>query len=329
MVQFWTNPFGLCLFLHLFAGFQSQIQFKTKFKSAPITEPKKISSSTLSFVDQASQFRSVFFQKRKPKLFKSAKFPFGAEASPATEDIPALVTEREEEVSDEASADATTTVRDDEEVKFSNVERTESTTELFLDGDLQGASSVVKVLFQRPKSSLLASSRGKNRKASFFRSGDHPRSDLSKSSFLESKRASSFNRSSESPNKALPSSSVVENTRPTIGLMKLDKVIQTGEVLKFSNDEVTTTEGSIKESFNLSRSTPEVKAKPQKSSLLAFSGGKTVTVTTASSLRRTSETPSITTPVQGVSNSVEEEEEDFILEMMAEVFLDSLKQDIG
>ena len=95
MVLLWNNPIGLCLFLHLLAGFKSQIKFKTKFNSVPITEPKKISSSSLSFDDQAEVFRSVFFQKRKPRLslFKSAKFPFGAEPSPATEkpEIPSSV----------------------------------------------------------------------------------------------------------------------------------------------------------------------------------------------------------------------------------------------
>jgi len=410
MAQIWTNPIGLCLFLHLLAGaVQSQIQFKTKFNSAPIIEPKKISSSTPSFVDQASQFRSVLFQKRKPQLslFKSAKFPFGAEASTtATEEVPSSVTEREKEVSDvlldETSTEPEATTRvhdDDEEEKSSNVFSPESTTELFLDGstktpDVQGTSSVVKAstrflndnLFQRPRSSLLASSRGKNRKVStFLRSGDHARSDLPKLAFpvKESKivvsptTASSF-RSSESPNRSLavPSSSVVENTRLTVGLTKqdpfLDKVNHTRDV-KFSNDEVTTTEGSPNVSFNatdLSRSSTEVKVKPlkenlfqpRKSSLLAFSRGKTVTVTTTSALRRSSKTPSRTTssraspsttspsrtspsrtsssrtspsrtstsrstPVQGVSNSVEEE--DIIVEMMRDVLLDTLKQDVG
>ena len=338
MVQIWTNPIGLCLFLHLLAGVQSQIQFKTKFNSAPITEPKKISSSTPSFVDQASQFRSVLFQKRKPKLslFKSAKFPFGAEASPATEEIPSSVTERKKEVSDvlldetSREPETTTRVHDDEEEKSSNVFSTESTTELVLDGstktpDLQETSSVVKAstrflnenLFQRPRSSLLASSRGKRRKvSSFLKSGVPARSDLPKPAFpvkesrieVSPTAASSF----RSPNKSLaaPSSPVVENTRPTVGFTKqdplLEKVNKTRDV-KFSNVQVTTTEGSLNESFNatdLSRPTTEVKAKPlkenlfqpRKSLLLALSRGKTVTETTTSALRRSSKTPSRATP---------------------------------
>ena len=360
MVLLWTNPIGFCLFLHLLAGFKSQIKFKTKFNSVPITEPKKISSLPLNFDDQAEVFRSVFFQKRKPRLslFKSAKFPFGAEPSPATEkpEIPSSVSREHKDVSDvlvdEKSTEAST-VGVDEQKKSSS----ESTTELSLDGstktaDLQGTASVVKAntrflkenLFQRPRSSLLASSRGKKRKvSSFFRSGEQPRSELSNSSFQgkESKQASPITETSESLNESLsvPTSSLVANTKV---IMKkgpfLDKVEKTPDV-KFSNDEATATEGSPKESFgatDLSRSPTEVEAKhlnenlfrPQKSSVLALSRGKTPAVTTASSFRRSSITPSRATLVQG-SNSIKdevEEKEDIIAEMMKDVFLDTLKQ---
>ena len=309
MVLIWTNPIGLCLFLHLLVGLKSQIQFKTKFNSVPIKEPKKISSSTLSFLDQASQFRSVFFKKRKPKLspFKSAKFPFGEELSTVAgkQEIPSSVTERKHnEVSDilanETSTEATVRVAEsihDEEDKSPNSYEldSESATEIIFDGsvktaDLPVTSSTVKAsrgflnekhrnLFQRPRSSLLASSRGKKKKDPF-----------------------------------------------------LDKVNKSPDV-KFSNNEVTSTEESSNESFNVTDfygSTTEIKAKPLNENLehsqrpkASLSIGKTDRVSTASSFMKSSDPPSRATLVQKVSNSVEEE---FILEMMKDVFLDTLKQ---
>ena len=302
MVLIWTNPIGLCLFLHLLVGLKSQIQFKTKFNSVPIKEPKKISSSTLSFLDQASQFRSVFFKKRKPKLspFKSAKFPFGEEPSTVAgkHEISSSVTEREHnEVSDilanETSTEATVRVAEsihDEEEKSSNSNEldSESATEIILGGsvktgDLSGTSSAVKAsrgflnekhrsLFHRPRSSIFPPSRGKTKKDPF-----------------------------------------------------LDKVSKSPDV-KFSNNAVTSTEGSSNESFNAT----EIEAKPLDENLelsqrpeALLSIGKTGRVSTASSFMKSSDPASRATLVQEVSNSIEEE---FILEMMKDVFLDTPKQ---
>ena len=56
---------SLCLCLVLVAGCQSQLKFRTKFNSAPTKDLKRVTSP--SFEDQASQFRRVFFNRRRPK----------------------------------------------------------------------------------------------------------------------------------------------------------------------------------------------------------------------------------------------------------------------
>ena len=56
---------SLCLCLVLVAGCQSQLKFRTKFNSAPTNDLKRVTSP--SFEDQASQFRRVFFNRRRPK----------------------------------------------------------------------------------------------------------------------------------------------------------------------------------------------------------------------------------------------------------------------
>ena len=366
MVLVWTNPVGLCLLLHLLVGLKSQIQFKTKFNPVPIKEPKKISASSLSFVDQASQFRSAFFQKRKPKLsplsqFKIEKFPSGEEpfSAAGTQEIPSSssVTEREDnEVSDvlvdetsaEASAVVTTTVRaadsfheDEEKSSSANVSNSEPTTDIVLDGSvktaaLPGTSSTVKSnkrflnenlrnLFQRPRSSLLPSYRGKKTSLTTKLSSSITSSEVPSNTTGPTKKDDIIH---------VPSSSVAEDIRPTTVLLEkvplLDKVSQTPDVELSSNKEKKT-EAGLNKSFNashLSGSTTQVKARHrneyldlshrQRSSLLAsFSRGKTGIVSRASSQKP----PRIA--VQEVSDSVEE---DIIVEMMEDVLLDALKQ---